>query len=219
MSDAPAAAPFSRPFSHLDEAALRGLAPGGAVRSYPKNVVVVSEGDLTDSLYVVLSGRVKAFVSDESGREVVVNLIEAGDYFGELVLDGGPRAASVMTLEPSRLYVIPQPEVERLLEANPAFARDLLRRLIGKVRSLTGRVADLALKDVYARLVKFIAENAVAADGRRVIPERLTQNDLAARIGASREMVNRILKDLIAGGYVAVEAKHIAILRDLPARW
>jgi CRP/FNR family cyclic AMP-dependent transcriptional regulator len=207
------------PFSHLDEAALRGLAPGGAVRSYPKNVVVVSEGDVTDSLYVVLAGRVKAFVSDESGREVVVNLIEAGDYFGELVLDGGPRAASVMTLEPSRLYVIPQPEVERLLDANPAFARDLLRRLIGKVRSLTGRVADLALKDVYARLVKFIAENAVASEGRRVIPERLTQNDLAARIGASREMVNRILKDLTAGGYVAVEAKHIAILKDLPARW
>jgi len=212
-------APASSPFSQLDEAALRGLAPGGALRSYPKSVVVVSEGDLTDSLYVVLSGRVKAFVSDENGREVVVNLIEAGDYFGELVLDGGPRAASIMTLEPSRLYVIPQAEVERLLDANPAFARDLLRRLIGKVRSLTGRVADLALKDVYARLVKFIAENAVASEGRRVIPERLTQNDLAARIGASREMVNRILKDLAAGGYVVVEAKHIAILKDLPARW
>lgn len=207
------------PFSDLDEAALRGLAPGGAVRSYGKNVVVVSEGDLTDSLYVVLSGRVKAFVSDESGREAVVNTVEAGDYFGELVLDGGPRAASVMTLEPSRFYVIPQAEVERMLEANPAFARDLLRRLIGKVRSLTDRVADLVLKDVYARLVKFIAENAVPSGGRRVISERLTQHDIAARIGASREMVSRILKDLAEGGYVVVEAKQIAILKDLPSRW
>jgi CRP/FNR family cyclic AMP-dependent transcriptional regulator len=213
MTDGPA------PFSHLDEHALRGLAPGGGVRAYAKNVVIVSEGDTTDSLYVVLSGRVKAFVSDENGREAVVNTIGVGDYFGELVLDGGPRSASIMSLEPCRLYVIPQADVERLLGANPAFARDLLRKLIGKVRSLTGRVADLALKDVYARLVKFIEENAVEAAGRRVVPERLTQNDIAARIGGSREMVSRILKDLAGGGYVAIESKQIVVLRNLPSHW
>ena len=207
------------PFAHLDEQALRGLAPGGAVRSYAKNVVIVSEGDKTDSLYVVLTGRVKAFVSDENGREAVVNTIGVGDYFGELVLDGGPRSASIMTLEPCKLYVIPQADVERLLSGNPAFAHDLLHKLIGKVRSLTARVADLALKDVYARLVKFIDENAVEAAGRRVIPERLTQNEIAARIGGSREMVSRILKDLAAGGYVAIESKQIAVLRNLPSHW
>jgi CRP/FNR family cyclic AMP-dependent transcriptional regulator len=209
----------SAPFAHLDEHALRALAPGGAVRSYAKNVVIVSEGDTTDSLYVVLSGRVKAFVSDESGREAVVNTIGVGDYFGELVLDGGPRSASIMTLEPCRLFVIPQADVERLLVGNPAFAQDLLRKLIGKVRSLTGRVADLALKDVYARLVKFIDENAVNLQGRRVISERLTQTDIAERIGGSREMVSRILKDLAVGGYVAIESRQIVVLRDLPAHW
>jgi CRP/FNR family cyclic AMP-dependent transcriptional regulator len=209
----------SAPFAHLDEHALRALVPGGAVRSYAKNVVIVSEGDMTDSLYVVLSGRVKAFVSDENGREVVVNTIGVGDYFGELVLDGGPRAASIMTLEPCRLYVIPQADVERLLGGNPAFAHDLLRKLIGKVRSLTGRVADLALKDVYARLVKFIDANAIEAAGRRTVPERLTQNEIAARIGGSREMVSRILKDLAAGGYVAIESKQIVVLRNLPSHW
>jgi CRP/FNR family cyclic AMP-dependent transcriptional regulator len=209
----------SAPFAHLDEHALRALAPGGAVRSYAKNVVIVSEGDTTDSLYVVLSGRVKAFVSDESGREAVVNTIGVGDYFGELVLDGGPRSASIMTLEPCRLFVIPQADVERLLVGNPAFAQDLLRKLIGKVRSLTGRVADLALKDVYARLVKFIDENAVNLQGRRVISERLTQTDIAERIGGSREMVSRILKDLAAGGYVAVEGRQIVVLRELPSHW
>jgi CRP/FNR family cyclic AMP-dependent transcriptional regulator len=174
---------------------------------------------MTDSLYVVLSGRVKAFVSDENGREAVVNTIGVGDYFGELVLDGGPRSASIMTLEPCKLYVIPQADVERLLAGNPAFARDLLRKLIGKVRSLTARVADLSLKDVYARLVKFIDENAVEAAGRRVIPERLTQSEIAARIGGSREMVSRILKDLAAGGYVAIESKQIAVLKNLPSHW
>jgi CRP/FNR family cyclic AMP-dependent transcriptional regulator len=129
------------------------------------------------------------------------------------------RAASIMTLEPCRVYVIPQADVERMLEKHPAFARDLMHKLIGKVRSLTGRVADLAFKDVYARLVKFINENAVEQDGRRVIRERLTQHEIAARIGGSREMVSRILRDLTDGGYISVEGKHIVLLRKLPPNW
>jgi CRP/FNR family cyclic AMP-dependent transcriptional regulator len=210
---------MSTPFAGLDEAALQKLAPGGVVRSYARNVVVVSEGDATDSLYVVLSGRVKAFVSDESGRELVVNTIGAGDFFGELVLDGGARSASIMTLEPSRFFIIPQRDVEALLASNPEFAKNLMRKLIGKVRSLTARLLDLALKDVYGRLVKFLEETAVEQGGRRVIPERLTQGEIAARIGGSREMVNRILRDLAAGGYVTVDAKHIILHRKLPAHW
>jgi CRP/FNR family cyclic AMP-dependent transcriptional regulator len=210
---------LSAPFANLDEAALQKLAPGGTVRSYARNVVVLSEGDVTDSLYVVLSGRVKAFVSDESGKEVIVNTIGAGDFFGELVLDGGARSASIMTLEPSRFFVIPQRDVEALLASNPEFAKNLLRKLIGKVRSLTARVMDLALKDVYGRLVKYLEEAAVEQGGRRVVPDRLTQTEIAARIGGSREMVSRILRDLAAGGYVSVEAKQIILHRKLPAHW
>lgn len=207
------------PFANLNEQALRSLAPGGTLRSYPRNVVVVSEGDPTDSLYVLLSGRVKAFVADESGKEVVLNTIGAGDFFGELVLDGGTRAASIMTLEPARFFVIPQRDVEALLASNPQFARHLVRKLIGKVRSLTERVRDLALKDVYARLVRFLEEHSEEQAGRRVVLERLTQADIAARIGGSREMVSRILSDLSDGGYVSVEAKRIVLHRKLPAHW
>ena len=100
------------PFANLDEGALRVLAPHGAVRSFSKNAVVVSEGDETDSLYILLSGRVKAFVSEEDGREVVLSTVGVGDYFGELVLDGGPRSASIMTLEPCRFFVIPRGDIE-----------------------------------------------------------------------------------------------------------
>jgi CRP/FNR family cyclic AMP-dependent transcriptional regulator len=207
------------PFAHLDDQALRGLAPGGTVKSYARNVVVVSEGDATDSLYVILSGRVKVFVADENGKELVVNTIAAGDFFGELVLDGQTRAASVMTLEPSRFFVIPQRDAEALLSGNPQFARHLVRKLIGKVRSLTEQVRNLALKDVYARLVRFLEEQAVEEDGRRVVRERLTQADIAARIGGSREMVSRIMSDLSAGGYIGVEAKQIVLHRKLPAHW
>ncbi len=207
------------PFVDLDETAMRSLAPHGAVRSFPKNAVVVNEGDATDSLYVVLSGRVKAFVSGEDGKEVVVNTIDAGDYFGELVLDSGPRSASVMTLEPCRFFVIPRGDVEGLLARNPAFARDLIYKLIGKVRSLTSKVLDLALKGVYGRFARFIDEHAVEQSGKRMVPERLTQHDIAARIGASREMVSRIIKDLTAGGYISIDAKHITVHKKLPANW
>lgn len=207
------------PFDHLDETSLRELAPHGAARTFPRHAVVVNEGDETDSLYVLLSGRAKVFITGDDGREVVLSTIEAGDYFGELVLDGGPRSASVMTLEPCRLFVISHGDVEGLLEANPQFARDLIERLIGKVRSLTTKVRDLALKDVYGRFVRFAEENAVELDGERVVPERLTQHDIAARIGGSREMVSRIFRDLVAGGYIAIDTKHIRILKKLPAHW
>jgi CRP/FNR family cyclic AMP-dependent transcriptional regulator len=206
-------------FPSLDESALRALAPHGAIRAFPKHAVVVNEGDATDSLYILLSGRVKAFVSEADGREVVLNTAGVGDYFGEMVLDGGPRSASIMTLEPCRLFVIPRGDIEGLIDRNPEFARHLIQALIGKIRSLTQRVLDLSLKDVYGRFAKFIEDNAVERGGAREVPERLTQQEIAARIGGSREMVNRIIKDLTAGGYISIGDKHITVRRKLPAHW
>jgi CRP/FNR family cyclic AMP-dependent transcriptional regulator len=206
-------------FAHLDEATLRELSPHGSARAFRKHVIVVNEGDDTNSLYVILSGRVKVFITGEDGREVVLNSMSVGEYFGELVLDGGPRAASVMTLEASRLFVIPQDDVEGLLTENALFARDLLIKVIEKTRSLTAKVRDLALKDVYGRFVRFIEDNAIEHDGVHSVPERLTQSDIAARIGGSREMVSRIVRDLTQGGYISVEAKRIRVLKKLPAHW
>lgn len=93
--------------TYLDEAELRALAAQGVVKSFPRNAVIVSEGDDTDALYIILSGRVKVFVSDEDGKEVVLGTQGPGEYFGEIALDGGPRSASVMALDPSRFAVIP----------------------------------------------------------------------------------------------------------------
>lgn len=213
------APPPSGLFSNLDEAALRALAPHGVMRSFRANVVVVNEGDDTDALYVLLTGRVKVFVTGEDGREVVVQTLQSGDYFGEVVLDGGPRSASVMTLEACRLFLIPQQDVEALLTVQPGFARSLIEKLTRRVRSLTALVRDLALKDVYGRFVRFIEDNAVESGGERLVPERLTQHDIAARIGGSREMVSRIVRDLTAGGYIRIEAKRIRVLKKLPPHW
>ena len=207
------------PFSRLDEAALRGLVPRGIARDFAKRTVLVNQGDDTRSFYVLLSGRVKAYLTDDQGREIVVNTIEAGDYFGELVLDGGPRAASIMTLEACRVFMIPHGDLESLLAANPAFARDLIDRLISKVRDLTAMAMDLAVKDVYGRFLRYVTDHAVEQDGVQAIPERLTQHEIAARIGGSREMVSRIMRELTVGGYISVDAKRIRILKKLPAHW
>ncbi|HYC46878.1 MAG TPA: Crp/Fnr family transcriptional regulator [Burkholderiales bacterium] len=211
--------PFPGPFLNVDEARLRELAPHGAVRTFPKNSVVLNEGDQTNSLYVIMAGRVKVYMTGEDGRELVVATLKAGEYFGELVLDGGPRAASVMTLEPSRFFVLPQSDVQGLLLGHPLFAQELIFKLIGKVRDLDVKVRDLALKDVYGRFVSFLESSAEEHAGERVVPEPLTQSDIAARIGGSREMVSRIVRDLTAGAYIAVESKRIRILKKLPAHW
>jgi CRP/FNR family cyclic AMP-dependent transcriptional regulator len=207
------------PLARMSESELRSLAPHGAIRTYPKNSIILNEGDETDSLYVLLSGRIKAFVSDEHGRELVLSTAREGNYFGELVIDGGPRSASVMAMEPCRCYVIPMHDIEGLLESNTLFARHLIHLLIARTRSLVKQVRDLALKDVYGRFAKFVDDNSVEQDGARVVPERLTQTDIAARIGGSREMVNRIVRDLTAGGYISVDAKQIKVHKRLPAQW
>lgn len=204
----------------LTEESLRRLVPDGIDRNLPKNTLVICEGDYSDSLYVVLSGRVKIFMSDEKGREVVLNTIGPGDYFGEFVLDGGPRTASVETMESTRLFVISRLAIEELLKHNPEFSRDLISRLITKVRSLTSKVRGFALSDVYGRLRVYINENIVRDSEIAMLRERVTHQDIALRIGASREVVSRILKDLSDGGYIAMSPeKRIIVNKKLPARW
>lgn len=191
----------------------------GVARIFPSRSLVIQEGDASDCLYVVLHGRVKIYGANEEGKEFVFGTMGAGDYFGEMVLDGGPRSTSVMTLEECRFLVVPRQRVDEMLELYPQFARDLITRLIRRVRHLTDTALSLAYQDVYGRFVHFVNASAVHDGPRLVIPERLTQADIAARIGGSREMVSRIMTDLGAGGYITTGGKQIEIRRRLPARW
>jgi CRP/FNR family transcriptional regulator, cyclic AMP receptor protein len=203
----------------LTEAELRSLSGQGAVKSFPKQTVIVSEDDETDSLYVILSGRVKVFVADESGHEVVLGTQGAGEYFGEMALDGGPRSASVMTLEPSRFLVVPKSRMREFLRGQPEFAVRLIEKLIRRSRALTVSVKNLALLDVYGRVARLLLELAEERNGERVIGEPLTQQDVADRVGASREMVSRIFKDLAAGGYISIHKKRITLHKPPPRHW
>ena len=203
----------------LSDADLMAVGSHGIARSYPKNTIIVTEGDRTDSLYVILEGRVKVFVSDDSGNEVLLLTQGAGEYFGELVLDEGPRSASIMTLEPSRFLVVPKTDFRDFVMHNPAFALSLIEKLIGRVRSLTASVKSLALMDVYGRVARLLLELAEDKGGQLAISQRLTQQDIASRIGASREMVSRILKDLSTGGYLTQSRTGIVLHRKPPEHW
>ena len=198
---------------------LRSISAHAVARSYPKHTVVVSEGDDTNALYVVLEGSVKIFLADANGREIVLGHAGPGQYFGEMTLDGRPRSASVITEEATRLSVIPQADFRGFISSNPDFAFHLVQKLIGRVRALTDNVKSLALMDVYGRVARTLLDLAQETNGELVIDDKPTQRELAERIGASREMVSRILKELAAGGYIRIEIKRIVIAKSLPLGW
>jgi len=198
---------------------LREIAATGVIRTYPKNTVIINEGEVGDSLFIVLSGRMKVYASNAAGREVVIAFHGPGEYVGEMSLDGSPRSASVMTVEPTTCAVVNRSSFREFLLAHPEFAMNLIEKLIQRVRATTENVKSLALSDVYGRLVKLLLALAVEREGRIIVPERLTQQDIAERVGASRDMISRLLKDLVAGGYLVIQNHMITILKKPPHGW
>jgi CRP/FNR family cyclic AMP-dependent transcriptional regulator len=206
-------------FQGVQESDLRALAERTVTRSYPKQAIIVSEGEESDSLYLILAGRVKIYLSDETGKELILGIKGPGQYFGEMALDEQPRSASVMSLEPAQFAVLSRADFTAFLLKHGEVALQLIQNLIRLARGLNQNVRSLAMLDVYGRVARMLLELAVERDGKMVIPERLTQKDLAARVGASREMINRILRDLTTGGYVSVEHGRITINKAPPTRW
>ena len=207
-------------FSRLAESDLAILSSHAVTKKFLKNTIIINEGDETDSLYVILSGKVKAFLSDEHGKEIILATEGQGEYFGEIaLLDEAPRSASVMTLEPSSFLIISKSDFRDCVAKNPDIAINLISELTHRIRMLTGNVKGLALRDVYGRVVETLLNLAKEKDGRLTITDKLTQQDLASMVGASREMVNRILRDLTTGGYITIEDRKITITKRPPAGW
>ena len=206
-------------FEGVPDSDLSSLAERTVTRSYPKQAVIVNEGDESDSLYLILGGRVKIYLADEHGKELILAIKGPGQYFGEMVLDDQPRAASVMTLDASQFAILSRADFKAFLLSHPAVSLQLIQNLIRVARGLNRNVRNLAMLDVYGRVARILLELAVERGGKLVIPEKLTQKDIAARVGASREMINRILRDLTTGGYVSVEDGRITINKAPPARW
>ncbi len=206
-------------FQGLSEEELHTIELHAAPKAYRKNTVIIEQGDESNSLYVIVSGKVKVYVSDEQGKEIVLNTQGPGEHLGELALLGdSPRTASVVTLEDTRFLVITKRAFLECLSKNPTITLNLIKVLVQRVKALTENVSNLALRDVYGRLTKTLVDHATEQDGK-LVTEPLTQQDIANLVGSSREMVSRIFKDLRAGGYITVEGKRIVINKKFPSHW
>jgi CRP/FNR family transcriptional regulator, cyclic AMP receptor protein len=194
---------------------LRLLASRGIARSYRKGVVLIEEGSVGDNLYLILTGSLRAFSSDVRGREITYGVYGPGEYVGEMSLDGGPRSASVITEQGSRLVMVTRASLLTHISEHPEFAFELLTKVIRRARAATLSTKQLALNDVYGRLKNLVDE--LTGDGRHL---ELTHQGMAQRLGCSREMVSKLVKDLELGGYLKrVAAGEYQRLKALPARW
>ena len=207
-------------FSGLSHASLTALAEHASTKTYSKNSIVINEGETGDALYIIASGKVRICLSDEAGKEVCLGTETSGQYFGEYaLLDGAPRSATVVTESKSVFVVISRKEFNHWLDENPNANLAIMKELVKKIRDLTENVKILALCDVYGRLVKVLMGMAREENDGHIIPVKPTQQELANRIGSSREMVSKIFKELSKGGYIEMQSNSIIIKKTLPKAW
>lgn len=202
-----------------DDEMLAELARLGETRSWGPGTAVVTEGEVADCMYIIHAGELRALVTGDGGRSIELNTLGPGEFFGELMLSGERRSATVEVTVRARLTRVTRAEVERVLATRPDLAFHLIQRLVQRVRTLTRTVGRLASVDVYGRLVGLFDALAVEQAGRRVVPGPLSQARIAERLGASRAMVNRLLQDLARGGYIEMSRERIVLLRKLPPKW
>ncbi len=201
-------------------ASLRALAQRGVQRPLRKGAQIIHEGDVGDTIYIVLSGRLRAYAIGSDGRELTYGLYGAGEFVGEMGLDGGARSAHVETVEPTVCAVVTRATLEEHLRAEPAFAFELLSKVIRRARGATLNMKQIALNDVYGRLKALLDGLAVAQpDGSRLIEPAPSHLEMSQMLGCGREMVSKVLKDLEKGGYVSVGRRRVRLLKPLAPKW
>ncbi len=201
-------------FASLPPEQISLLARYTVTRQYQKGVMALAEGAEADSLYALLSGSVKVTKSDEEGEEVILSILKPGDFFGEMaVIDEHPRSANIVTLEPCEMVVVEKNEFMKCLAANFDLTVQIMRALVKRLREADKRIESLALVNVYGRVAQMLVEVSEPVGTLRMVNKKLTRQDIARMVGASREMVSRVLHDLAEGDYIRMDGRRI-ILRD-----
>jgi CRP/FNR family cyclic AMP-dependent transcriptional regulator len=201
-------------FSMLSEVQLQLLTQVLSRKAYPRNSTIIAAGDPTDAMYIVVSGRLKVVMSDKEGQEVILAILDQGEFFGEMgLIAQAPRSATVTTIEPCELLTITRADFTKCLQGNFDLTMNVIRGLVKRLREADKKIGSLALMDVYGRVARLLLEMAETIDGQKVITKKLTKRDIAKMIGASREMVSRVMKELQTSGRIEVRAREI-LLRD-----
>ncbi len=201
-------------FSSLPDEQLRMLIPVVARKAVARSTSVITGGDTTDSLYIVISGRLKVMMSDAEGKEVILTILGPGEYFGEMgLIDDAPRSASVIAIEACELLYISKRDFKKCLADNADMAMAVMRGLVRRLREADRKIGSLALLDVYGRVARLLLDMSETVDGEKIVTKPLPKQDIAKMIGASREMVSRVMKDLQMGGFIEMRGSNI-VVRD-----
>ena len=201
-------------FSSLPGDQLLLLASALSRKPYPRDSAVIAAGDPTDALYIVISGRLKVVMSGNEGREAILAILNRGDFFGEIgLIDQAPRSASVVTLESCELLTMTRTDFMKGLQKNFNLAMNVIRGLVERLRQADNKIGSLALMDVCGRVARLLMEMAETVDGQKVVTRKLPKKQIAKMIGASREMVSRVMKEMETSGHIEVRA-HRILLRD-----
>jgi CRP/FNR family transcriptional regulator, cyclic AMP receptor protein len=208
-------------FAGLDRASLERLATGLRTRRFRRNEVLFHQGDPGDALFIVTSGAVKILLPSEEGDEAILATVRPGAFFGELaLLDGAPRSATAVAMEPTETLVLPRDRFRTLIDTEPATRDALLAALAGELRRLTDHVEELHFLDMTGRMAARLLRLARGAgapgpDGSVRLDGSYTQGDLASMIGATRQSVNKLLGQFVDEGLIRVDPDAIVII-DLP---
>ena len=202
-------------FSSLNEMQLDQLAAGSVRKNYPRGRTIVAEGEPSQSLYILLSGRAKVQRSDSEGKEVILAVIGPREFFGEMsLIDDAPRSASVITIESSDFMAINKDSFKAVLVQSPDISMQIMRGLVRRLREADKKIETLALLDVYGRVARVLLDVSENVDGERVVKSKLPRQEIAKMIGASREMVSRVMKGLEIDGYIVPMGEGKLVLRE-----
>lgn len=193
-------------FSGLDDAELEKLSKVSGRKRAERGTFVVRAGENTDSLYILLAGRAKVTNVDEEGREIILAWLGPGEFFGEMgLIDGSPRSANVVAAEPCELLFLSKEAFQRCLQDNFQVTQKLMKTLVLRLREADRKIESLALLDVYGRVARLLLDMSEVVEGRRVVKKKMSKQDMAKMIGASREMVSKVMRDLELSGYIRYE--------------
>jgi CRP/FNR family cyclic AMP-dependent transcriptional regulator len=205
-------------FASFSPEQLRALVAMTVRRSAARGSAIMREGDPVDSLYIVISGRLKVMMGEADGKETILSIIGPGEFFGEMgLIDDNPRSASVVAIEPCELLAVSKRAFRKCLVENADLAMAVMRVLVRRLREADRKIGSLAMLDVYGRVARLLLDMSEDVNGRKVVTKRLTKQDIAKMVGASREMVSKVMGDLQASGHIEVEGSTI-VLRDTNPR-
>jgi CRP/FNR family cyclic AMP-dependent transcriptional regulator len=198
-------------FSLFSDHQLAALFPAIQHRSYPRHSFMLRAGERSDALYIILSGRAKIVIDDGEGREVTLTTIGPSEFFGEMsLIDEKPRSASVEALEPCEVLYISKAAFMACLKDNFDAAMLILKSVVGRLREADRKIASLALMDVHGRVARLLMDLAREVNSTWVVDTG--SEEMARMVGASREMVSRVLKDMRDSGLIKRDKRKIIVL-------